>query len=195
MEKVEHFKNELEYIKDPKIREFTERAIEDMPDYFFEATSSSSGKYHPSYALGKGGLLRHTRAAVRIAVELFRMEMFNYFEEEGKDLIISSLILHDGRKFGNTEGMHTLAEHPIIQAFSMENNTEINNILPKDQFETICDNIKSHMGAWNTAPRSNKEIMPKPKGKMQNFVHLVDYIASRRCLEMNFDTEIRREEN
>ena len=195
MGKVEHFKNELEYIKDLKIREFTEKAIEDMPDYFFEATSSSSGKYHPSYALGKGGLLRHTRAAVRIAVELFRMEMFNYFEEEGKDLIISSLILHDGRKFGNTEGMHTLAEHPIIQAFSMENNTEINNILPKDQFETICDNIKSHMGAWNTAPRSNKEIMPKPKGKMQNFVHLVDYIASRRCLEMNFDTEIRREEN
>jgi len=123
------------------------------------------------------------------------MEMFNYFGEEGKDLIVSSLILHDGRKFGNTEGMHTLAEHPIIQAFSMENNTEINNILPKDQFETICDNIKSHMGAWNTAPRSNKEIMPKPKGKMQNFVHLVDYIASRRCLEMNFDTEIRREEN
>ena len=194
MEKIEYFKNELEYIKDLKIREFTEKAIEDMPDYFFEATSSSSGKYHPSYALGKGGLLRHTRAAVRIAVELFRMEMFNYFGEEGKDLIISSLILHDGRKFGNTEGMHTLTEHPIIQAFSMENNTEINNILPKNQFETICDNIKSHMGAWNTAPRSKKEVLPKPKGKMQNFVHLVDYIASRRCLEMNFDIEIKREE-
>ena len=195
MNKIECFKNELEYIKDLKIREFTEKAIEDMPDYFFEVTSSSTGKYHPAYALGKGGLLRHTRAGVRIAVELFRMEMFNYFGEEGKDLIISSLILHDGRKLGNIQGKHTVTEHPLVQTFSMKANLPLMSILPKEQFEIICENIDSHMGAWNTAPRSKKEIMPKPKGKMQNFIHLVDYIASRRCLEMNFDIEIKREEN
>jgi len=87
MEKVEHFKNELEYIKDPKIREFTEKAIEDMPDYFFEATSSSSGKYHPSYALGNGGLLRHTRAAVRIAVELFKWKCLIILGKKEKILL------------------------------------------------------------------------------------------------------------
>ena len=195
MNKIECFKNELEYIKDLKIREFTEKAIEDMPDYFFEVASSSTGKYHPAYALGKGGLLRHVRAAVRIAIELFRMEMFNYFEEEGKDLIISSLILHDGRKLGNIQGKYTITEHPLVQAFSMRANSSLIKMLPKEQFETICENIGSHMGAWNCAPRSSKEVLPKPKGKMQNFVHLVDYIASRRCLEMNFDIEIKREEN
>jgi len=194
MEKVKHFEQELEYIKDPKIRGFTEKAIEDMPDYFFEVTSSSTGKYHPSYALGKGGLLRHTRAAVRIAIELFRMDMFNYFGEEGKDLIISSLILHDGRKFGNTLGNHTITEHPLVQTFSMKNNLPLTGLLQKEQFEIICGNIDSHMGQWNTANRSKKEVMPKPKSKMQNFVHLVDYLASRRCLEMNFDIEIKREE-
>lgn len=195
MEKVKYFEQELEYIKDQKIREFTEKAIEDMPDYFFHVTSSSTSKYHPSYALGEGGLLRHTRAAVRIAVELFRMEMFNYFGEEGKDLIISSLILHDGRKMGNTQGKYTITEHPLVQAFSMKNNLPLMRMLPKEQFEIICENISSHMGAWNTPPRSKKEVLPKPNGKMQNFVHLVDYIASRRCLEMNFDIEIKREEN
>jgi len=195
MEKVKCFEQELEYIKDLKIREFTEKAIEDMPDYFFHVTSSSTSKYHPSYALGEGGLLRHTRAAVRIAVELFRMEMFNYFGEEGKDLIISSLILHDGRKMGDIQSKYTITEHPLVQAFSMRNNLPLMSMLPKEQFETICENISSHMGQWVTAPRSKKEVLPKPKGKMQNFVHLVDYIASRRCLEMNFDIEIKREEN
>ena len=195
MEKVKHFEQELEYIKDPKIREFTEKAIEDMPDYFFEIPSSSTGKYHPAYALGEGGLLRHVRAAVRIAIELFRMEMFNYFGEEGKDLIISSLILHDGRKSGNIQAKYTVTEHPLAQTFSMKSNLSLTEILPKEQFETICGNIDSHMGQWNTHPISKKEILPKPKGKMQSFVHLVDYIASRRCLEMNFDTEVKREEN
>ena len=195
MEKVKYFEQELKYIKDQKIREFTEKAVEDLPDYFFEVPSSSTGKYHPAYALGDGGLLRHVRAAVRIAVELFRMEMFSYFEDEGKDLIISSLILHDGRKSGNIQGKYTITEHPLVQTFSMRANSSLTKMLPNEQFEIICENINSHMGAWNCAPRSTKEILPKPKNKMQNFVHLVDYIASRRCLEMNFDIEIKREEN
>ena len=35
--------------------------------------------------------------------------------------------------------------------------------------------------------KSTEEIMPKPKGSMQSFVHLCDYLASRKALEFNFD--------
>ena len=195
MEKIDYFKDELEYIENPKIKEFAKEAIKDMPDYFFEIPGSSSGKYHPKYALGDGGLLRHTKAAIRIAIELFRMAMFNYFGEEGKDLIIASLILHDGRKLGHTKGKHTVAEHPLLQTFSMKENKKLVDILPKKQFDIICGNIESHMGHWNTAYKGKKEILPRPSNKMQSFVHLCDYLASRRCLEMNFDVELSRKES
>ena len=44
--------------------------IELLPNYFFEVPASSTGKYHPEFALGDGGLIRHTKVAVRIAYEL-----------------------------------------------------------------------------------------------------------------------------
>ena len=190
MKKVEHFKDELEYIKDPKIREFAEKAIEDLPDYFFKIPSSSTGRYHPAYALGEGGLLRHTRAAIRIAIELFRMEMFNYFGDEGKDLIIASLLVHDGRKSGNIQGKYTVTEHPLLQTFAMKQNKNLLGILSEKQVDIIYDNINSHMGAWNSDYKTKKEVLPRPTNKMQSFVHLVDYLSSRRCLEMNFDVEL-----
>ena len=101
MSKADIFKYELSFIKDSKIREFTIKAIEVLPDYFFKVAASSTGKYHPQYALGEGGLVRHTKAAVRIALELFRCEtVTGHFPDEVKDIIISALILHDGAKHG-----------------------------------------------------------------------------------------------
>ena len=44
--------------------------IDSLPDYFFEVAAASTGKYHPKYAQGEGGLVRHTKAAVKIAYEL-----------------------------------------------------------------------------------------------------------------------------
>ena len=68
--KSEKFIKELEYIKNDDIRGFAKLALENLPDYFFDVAASSTGKYHPTYALGNGGLVRHTKAAVRIAFEL-----------------------------------------------------------------------------------------------------------------------------
>ena len=94
MGKAEVFEYELSFIKNLQIKEFTIKALEILPDYFFEVAASSSGKYHPSYALGKGGLVRHTKAAVRIAIELFRCEtVTGHFSDDVKDVIISALIL------------------------------------------------------------------------------------------------------
>ena len=76
MDRLEIFKTELNYIKNPKIKEFTEKVLLEVPDYFFQIGASSTGKYHPSYTLGEGGLVNHTKAAVRIVIELFKISDF-----------------------------------------------------------------------------------------------------------------------
>ena len=55
-----------------------------------------------------------------------------------------------------------------------------------EQMKFLYDCIATHMGQWNTA-RYSKVELSKPKNKYQKFVHLCDYLASRKFLEMNFD--------
>ena len=192
MSKVDHFTHELNQIRNPKIKKFTEKAIESLPDYFFEVGASSTGKFHPQYALGKEGLLRHTKAAVRIAIELFRVDMFKYNDNQ-KDMIISALILHDGGKSGIPKQKYTITEHPLVISNYIKSNDELNKILNEEQFKTITDCIESHMGQWNYEYKTKKEVLPRPSKGIHNFVHLCDYLASRKCLEFNFDVEVTRE--
>ena len=186
MEKQETFKQELNLIKNENVRNFVKNFLNTVPDYFFTTAASSTGKYHPDYALGEGGLVRHTKAATRIANELFRVNMFLYNDIE-KDLIIASLILHDTYKHGKNNSVYTVAEHPTIASQEILNSPlEIN----QEYREAIANNVASHMGQWNTDYKTQKEILPLPKTKMQNFVHICDYLASRKCLEFNFDCEL-----
>ena len=71
MDKKEVFKREVNYLKNERYRENANKLIELLPDYFFEVPASSTGKYHPAFSLGDGGLVRHTKAAVRIAYEFY----------------------------------------------------------------------------------------------------------------------------
>jgi len=190
-EKTDKFKEELELIKNENIRKFVEQAIEILPDYFFLIGASSSQKYHPAYALGDGGLTRHSKAAVRIAYEMFRLEWWN-FEVYQKDLIITALILHDGWKSGIIQQRYTVFEHPVIAAKMIEENFGKNDFIDNSQVLFICDLIKTHMGAW-TRNKQGEEVLEKPVTKIQKFVHLADYLASRKCLEMNFDVELSKE--
>ena len=70
MNKVAVFEKELKYIKKESFKNDTMYLIDSLPDYFFEVAAASTGKYHPKYAQGTGGLVRHTKSAVRIAYEL-----------------------------------------------------------------------------------------------------------------------------
>ena len=42
------------------------------------------------------------------------------------------------------------------------------------------------MGSWTT-DYNGVEVLEKPKTKYQNFVHMCDYLASRKCLLVPFD--------
>jgi hypothetical protein len=180
LDKSDVFVLELSIIKDDGIREWTKKAIETLPDYFFVVPASSTGKYHPDYALGEGGLVRHSKAAVRIARELFNI---NSFLDEEKDIIISGLNLHDGLKHGLIEERYSRHDHPILMRNHLMCQTFFNDI---PQATVIADAIASHMGQWNKNQFSSA-ILPLPETKIQRFVHMCDYLASRKCLEFNFD--------
>ena len=192
MDKLKVFEKELDYIKNPNILKYANHAIELLPDYYFDVPGSSSGKYHPSFALGSGGLVRHVRACIRIAVELFRMEMFNYFTEDEKDLVVVALLLHDAAKSGIPKQTHTVADHPLVIVEYLRHQPDLANILPEEYEDKLYGAITTHMGGWNKS-YDGIEILPKPRTKFENFVHLVDYLGSRKILEMNFDVAVNRD--
>ena len=186
MKKSDVFNTELNYIQDDRIRESTEYLLDRLPDYFYVMPASTSGKYHPQFSLGEGGLVRHTKAAVRIAIELFRDNIFNTFEfgEKTQDLIIMALLLHDGFKQGKVDSGHTLFEHPLLAAqFVFENISK----LPMNQLDTLQVRrlIASHMGPWNK-DKTGEIVLPIPKRDDEIFVHLCDYMASRNFLNICF---------
>jgi hypothetical protein len=189
MNKTEYFKKELAYIVNPAIKEFAEKAVESLPDYFFVIPASSTGRYHPSYSLGDGGLARHTRAAVRIAMEISRLDWWN-FQKDELDLCLTALLVHDGWKSGAVQESYSRADHPLVAAQEIKKNESLNSMLPPEQLELLSRLIARHMGQWNFDYKTHVKIMDAPESELEKFVHLADYLASRKCLEMNFDIEI-----
>ena len=186
MNKREEFKEELNYIKNEDIRESASYMIEKLPDYFFTIPAASTGKYHPEYAQGEGGLLRHTKAAVRIAHELLENPAIcDKYTDREKDLMIMALILHDGLKLGKEKSKYTKFDHPLLMAEYIKEEQD-NLSIPKKEIQFLADTISTHMGNWTTDYDGN-EVLDKPKTKCQNFVHMCDYLASRKCLLVPFD--------
>jgi len=179
----EIFKKELNYINSEDIRKDIIKVLELLPDYFYVIPASSSGKYHPDYALGNGGLVRHTKAAVKIAQELLQNNTIgDSFKEREKDLILYSLLLHDGLKGGLTKEEHTVFEHPLLMADFIKKNSALNN----EDIDLLTSMVGSHMGQWNTNKYS-KFVLPLPTTKYQKFVHMCDYLASRKFIEIKFE--------
>ena len=58
--------------------------------------------------------------------------------------------------------------------------------LNHDELEFMAHCIESHMGQWAT-DRKSSVVLPKPMDEYQHFVHLADYLASRKDLTMVFD--------
>ena len=103
-DKKEIFYDEINYLKNEDLKESLKKLIDLLPEYFFHEAASSTGKYHPKYALGEAGLLRHTKAAVRIGYELLLdPSIGNKYTSREKDMMLMGLVMHDGFKRGLKE--------------------------------------------------------------------------------------------
>ena len=186
MDKVEVFKEELSYIKNDRIRKSAEELIKIIPDYFFEVPASSSGKYHPSFSQNKGGLLRHTKVATIIGYEVLNLEYTNsLYTNDEKDILLLGIMLHDTQKLGNPPERHTRFDHPLLAAQFIEENKDKTE-LKKEEIELLKRVVSSHMGQWNKSNYSNIEL-PKPSDKYEFFVHMCDYLSSKKFLDVPFD--------
>ena len=188
MKKKEVFVKEISYINDENIRKDAEFLMDNLPDYFYRVATSSSGKYHPRYSNGEGGLIRHTKSAVRIAKELLDNPLIgSKYSSREKDFAILALLVHDGLKSGKTESKYHKTEHPLYAAEYVKENKGSLSLDDKD-IEILAKTISSHMGPWNKDFDGNV-VLPVPNGKLENFVHMCDYLASRKFLNVDFDEE------
>lgn len=188
IEKQAVFEKELEFINNPRYKESAKTLINLLPDYFFEVPASSTGKYHPSFSLGDGGLVRHTKVAVRIAYEMFNDESITgAYSKNEKDLMLIALMMHDGLKSGLEKSQYTKFEHPLLVCNYIKENKDKTEFNDKE-IQFICHVISSHMGPWTTNNYSNV-VLPKPESKFQRFVHMCDYLASRKFLDVKFDKD------
>ena len=185
MEKIDYFNKEYEYIKNDKKKNDIRYLVSKLPDYFFEIPASSTGKYHPDFASTSHGLVKHTKVAVRIAKELLDNPGLNNFTDDEKDIIIMALILHDGCKSGMVKEKYTRFDHPLIICDLInENRSKLS--LNDDEVDLLTRIISSHMGIWNKDYNGN-EVLPIPKDKYQRFVHLCDYLSSKKFIDIKFD--------
>ena len=86
----------------------------------------------------------------------------------------------------------TVFDHPLKAAnlfketakkyITKENMNYMKVVIP-----LVHSSIASHMGQWTTAPYAKGIVLPKPKLGIEQFVHLCDYIVSRKFIDFNFE--------
>ena len=180
------FLTEILTIKDLEIRNAAAELTNLVPDYFWKVAASSSGKYHPKTDLGEGGLVRHSINVKRMLDHLLTPNGYFPMTDREKDLLRVAALFHDSFKSGTQqqyeESQHTKFLHPIYASNFIKDNLN----LPAADVHSICSAIESHTGQWNTSKHSS-ESLPTPETTPQKALHLADYLASRKGIEMEID--------
>lgn len=183
----------MEYLDYPitlvncKILELVSEYFDKIPDYFYRIPASSTGKYHPRFDNGDGGLVRHTQMVCDVMRDLQRL---NDYKCLGHFDMMIACILHDTFKNGYTDNGYTVESHANIAAdefystyikhkYQNEELSEISHGVLYDytgelykRVNNICNMIRTHGGQWSQI---------QPSSDSEKLVHLADYIASRKC--------------
>ena len=183
MKNIKLFEREINLIVDEDLRMAVKSYMEEaVPDYFWTDGASSSGKYHPQFAQGEGGLVRHTKAVVMFAEELLRMSSYAYMKEEYKDYVIAACIVHDTMKYGIDKfDKAEYKNHAANAAYYFGEWCFANYGFVCSEF--LLNAIRSHMGQWST----DKE--DRPFTNIDRCVHMADYMASRSFIDIPSITE------
>lgn len=169
------FEREIQMISSIDLQDFVRFFFDEkVGAWFWKSGASSSGKFHPEFTHGEGGLVRHTRAVAVVCQELLRMSGYAYMKEEYKDYAIVACLLHDTRKYGkgDEEDKNCYKEHGRLAADAVAA-AWLEFFDQGEAPELLLMAIRSHMGQWT----ENKN--DRPFTNIDRLVHLADYIASR----------------
>ena len=172
------FAREIANIKSVDLQDFVSWFFDTkVGEWFWKSGASSTGKFHPAFAKGEGGLVRHTRAVEKVCEELLRMSSYAYMKDEYKDYARVACLLHDVRKYGNDEENHDyykdhgkLAAEAIAEAWEDFFDPHASGISCP---ELLLMAVRSHMGQWTN------DVDNRPFTNIDRLVHMADYIASR----------------
>lgn len=180
MNKSDYFKTEIDKIVDYNLKDFCRFMFnEEVPDYFFKIGASASGKFHPKFSQGEGGLIRHTKAVFWFADELIRSSYY-YLEDVYKDYILVACLLHDIAKYGMKDEMDKsqYSSHPENASEMIANAWE--TFFSEPAPFVLLNAVASHMGKWGKT---------KALTQIDRCVHLADYVASRNFIDIPEITE------
>lgn len=167
-------------------RNLTEFLIDQLDDYWFIKPASSTGKYHPKFNNGEGGLVRHS-----LNVCMWWQRMYRAFEQElisfsGRDDIydlgLIACLFHDAKKYGDAEenSRWVKKDHDVKSMKWFLHNVEIYEHTNDMNFDNkainyIANAIDHHNGPWSThgAPRTIFERL----------VFICDYASSQKIHE------------
>lgn len=166
-------------ITNDQVQRFTRSCFQHAPDYFWEIPASSSGRYHPAWALGESGLFRHTIAVMYLCKELG--STFGLTETD-KDLAVCAGAIHDTFKYGRNYQVEDIALHPFFpRPYYKDRNLDPcpYALLPPNTYDVVMKAVEAHMGdiahgTWTTVAKV------KPETPLEQVVHLADYISSRK---------------
>ena len=209
LEKTEQIKEFIWMIENDDLRAFTYFIFSQSHPSMWEIPSSSSGKYHPEWENGEGGLIRHIKAVFALCMTALRRYGYSHespgdanINAEMRDILAFSALLHDWGKNGdpNTNwGKHTTKTHgedtaklikeellpKFIKLFpEINNKEELENLVDKS-----CFAIQHHYGVW-----SKEKIKPDDE-KLTNAARILqesDYYSSRKIFSSVDEEEIKK---
>lgn len=203
MKTSELFKKEISYISNETLQNIVRDVLDAAPKCIQIIPESNSEEFNPKADLGEGGLVHHVRAVTAIAKDMIDTDIFkNMALGVGADdyetiiiyadIALAACILHDCMKSNNNPKHNTVFDHPLKAANLFKETakkyiTKENMDYMKVVVPLVHSCIASHMGQFNTSPHVKDIVLPKPKLGIEQFVHLCDYIASRKFLDFNFE--------
>ena len=166
---------EVAQIDDDEIRNFVKMTLDSVDPIHRIKPASSTGKYHPKYAAGEGGLIRHTKVVVRNIIELIRATPAIECE---KDELIAAAIIHDMWKYPEgRDHEFTAFDHPALGGQWCKDHG----------FDTIGRLVAAHQGIWTTSRQMPGFENEQPRKFDEWCLHYSDLLASRTYLRCDFD--------
>lgn len=174
MEISKFFEREIQLIESEDFRDFVRWFFDEkVGAWFRKSGASSSNRFHPIFAQGEGGLIRHTRSVALVCEELLRMSCYAYMNAEYKDYARIACLLHDTCKYGENDEIDKTAykNHGALAANKIA--CAWFEFFGSHAPELLLMAVRSHMGQWT----ENRD--ERPFTNIDRLVHLSDYIASR----------------
>ena len=178
------FKKELYYVKDKNYKKAMLKLLDGLPGYFYVIGESFNNPYVAEYSKGRCGKIKETKVSTRIAYELLSDPVIGSdYSKKEKDLILMSIILHDGLERGRLGVDAVVFEHPILISEYIK---YANVGLTLEDRDFLCSMVEAHSGIDNHHDR-NDRVLPLPQSKYQKFVYMCIKMGNMKFFDIKFN--------